>query len=340
MNRRQHAVRSIIMIAATVAVLFGISSSAIAATAPTSVSSGNGLSVDPVHKDPVIKPGESFTFDVHVTNVSAQPATFQVVINDFVARDETGNPALILNPNESAPTHSLRKFVTPIDNVSLQPGEKKTIKVTINIPVGTPAGGYFGAVRFTADSKDQAGKNVSLSASIAAPLILVKVPGNYKEVMSVESLDTRNIDKTGKKKDKIHSIFTKNKDISAAVRFKNSGDVQEQPFGKITVKNTGGKVVYSTEVNGGEDPGSVLPGSIRKFAVPLKNIGSFGKYTVQGDFGYGKGQTLTAKTTFYVIPLPVMIVLILLVIGVIVLIIEVPRMMKRYNRRVLRRAGK
>jgi hypothetical protein len=162
----------------------------------------------------------------------------------------------------------------------------------------------------------------------------VKVPGNYKEVMSIESLDTRN------NKGKIHSIFTKNKDINAVVRFKNSGDIQEQPFGKVTVKKTGGNVVFSTEISSTENPANVLPDSIRKFTVPLKNISSFGKYTVQGDFGYGKGQTLTAKTTFYVIPLPIMIVLILLVILLIVLVVELPRLIKRYNRRVLRRAGK
>jgi hypothetical protein len=312
-------------------VLLGSTVPAFAAT-PNSAS-GNGLRVSPVHTDLVINPGESKTVDVFITNITSQDATFQVVVNDFTASsDESGNPALLLNDGESAPTHSLRQFVSKLSDVTLKAGEQKDIKVPISIPASASAGGYFGAVRFSATNTTQSGQNVALSASVAS-LILVKVPGNFKEQMTIESIDTRS-------KDKIHSIFTSSKDIDAVVRFKNSGDVQEQPFGKITVTKMGGSVVYTTEVNNGEVPGNVLPDSIRKFAVPLKKIGSFGKYTVRGDFGYGKGQSITATTNFYVIPLPVIIALLVLLVLLIVAIIEIPRLMKRYNRRVLRRAGR
>jgi hypothetical protein len=310
----------------------------IGATAPVFAAdsvggAGNGLRVSPVHTDLTIKPGSNATVDVYITNVTSQTTTFQVFINDFVASgDESGNPALILDEGKSAPTHSLRQFVPALSNITLAPNEQKDVKVPINIPTDAPAGGYFGAVRFSADSTGTAGKNVSLSASVAS-LILVKVPGNYKELMSLESIDTRN-------KDKIHSIFTKNKDIDAVVRFKNQGDIQEQPFGKVTVSKLGSGVIYTTEINSGEAAGNVLPDSIRKFKVPLKNISSFGKYTVQGDFGYGKGQTLTGSTSFYVIPLPVIIFLLVLVVLLIVLIVETPRILKRYNRRVQRRVGR
>jgi hypothetical protein len=216
--------------------------------------------------------------------------------------------------------------------VTLKAGEQKDVKVPISIPSSASAGGYFGAVRFSASNQAQSGQNVALSASVAS-LILVKVPGNYKEQMSVESMSART-------HDKIHSIFTSNKDIDGTVRFKNSGDVQEQPFGKITVTKMGGGIVYTTEFNNSEAPGNVLPGSIRKFTVPLKNIGSFGKYTIRGDFGYGKGQSITASTNFYVIPTWFIVVLLLLVVLIIVAIIEIPRLMKRYHRRVQRRVGR
>ena len=331
MNRRRNVITSLTGMVVAFLVLIGATMPVFAADSVGGA--GNGLRVSPVHSDLTIQPGSSTTVDVYVTNVTSQTTTFQVFINDFVASgDETGNPALILDEGKSAPTHSLRKFVPALSNVTLAPNEQKNVKVPISIPANAPAGGYFGAVRFAADAGGTAGKNVSLSASVAS-LILVKVPGNYKELMSVESIDTRN-------KDKIHSIFTKNKNIDAAIRFKNDGDIQEQPFGKVTVTKMGGSVVYTTEVNSGEAAGNVLPGSIRKFVVPLKNISSFGKYSVQGDFGYGKGQTLTASTTFYVIPLPVMVVLGLLAVILIIAIIEAPRILKRYNHRVSRRISR
>jgi hypothetical protein len=301
--------------------------------AATNSTTGNGLRVSPVHSDLVINPGESKTVDVFVTNITSQDTTYQVVVNDFVASsDESGNPALLLNDGESAPTHSLRQFVPALSDITVKAGEQKNVKVPISIPASAPAGGYFGAVRFSATNTTQSGQNVALSASVAS-LILVKVPGNYKEQMSIESISTRT-------HDKIRSIFTSNKDIDGVVRFKNEGDVQEQPFGKFTVTKMGGGVVYTAEVNNSDAPGNVLPGSIRKFNVPLKNIGSFGKYTLRGDFGYGKGQSITATTNFYVIPLPVIIFLLVLVVLIIIAIIETPRLMKRYNRRVLRRAGR
>lgn len=330
MIRRRNVFTSLTGVLAAVVVLATAVTPAFAAD--TVGGSGNGLRISPVHTDLTIEPGKSATVDVYITNVTGQTTTFEVAVNDFVASgDESGNPALILDEGKSAPTHSLRKYVPELSNVTLQPNEQRGIKVPVSIPADAPAGGYFGAVRFAATNTTAAGQNVALSASVAS-LILVKVPGDYKEQMNIESIDTRN-------KDKIHSIFTKNKDIDAVVRFKNDGDIQEVPFGKFTVTKMGGKVVYSTEVNNGEAAGNVLPGSIRKFSVPLKNIGSFGKYTLQGDFGYGKGQTLTASTTFYVIPLPVMIALGVLVVLLIVAVIEVPRVLKRYNKRVLRKAG-
>ncbi|MGH7241417.1 MAG: hypothetical protein ACREGB_03925, partial [Candidatus Saccharimonadales bacterium] len=246
-----------------------------------------------------------------------------------------GTPALILDSGKSAPTHSLRQFVPALSNVTLAAGQQTDVKVPITVPSNAPAGGYFGAVRFAATNNAAGNQNaqVALSASVAS-LVLVKVPGNYKEQMGIASFDVRS-------GDHVHAVFTKGKNLSATVRFNNTGDIQEVPFGKITVTNFSGKTVFSTEINDSDTPGNVLPDSIRKFSIPLKSgIGSFGKYSVRGDFGYGKGQTLTAKTTFYVIPLPVIIIFLVLIALIIFLVVELPRLIKRYNQRVLRRAGR
>lgn len=331
MIRRRNVITSLTGVATAFALLLTTTVPAFAADAASG--SGNGLKVENLHNELTIQPGSSATVDVFITNITGKQMTYDVFLNDFVASgDESGNPALILNDGESAPAHSLRKFVPALSDITLKAGERKDVKVPISIPADAVAGGYFGAVRFAATTEEQAGRNVALSASVAS-LILVKVPGDYKEQMNIESLDAR-------RADHVHSVFTNGKGIDAAVRFKNTGDIQEVPFGKITVTKMGGGTIYSTEVNSGETAGSVLPDSVRKFTVPLKNIGSFGKYTIQGDFGYGKGQTLTATTTFYVLPLPVLIGLLVLIVLLIVAITQIPRMMKRHERRVLRRAGR
>src|SRR3981081_4566847 len=97
-----------------------------------------------------------------------------------------------------------------------------------------------------------------------------------------------------------------------------------------------GKQIAAYELNNTSPRGNVLPGSIRKFTVSLDKVGSFGKYTVVGNFGYSQsGQLLSATTTFYVVPLNA----ILIAVGGLLLVLfcafVFPRLLRSYNRRVI-----
>lgn len=333
MTQRRTVMQSFGIFVAAVTVLFsGALTPAFAASSNSVGGAGNGLKVSPVRSELTVNPGQSVVEDVYVQNVTSQTATFQVVINDFTASsDESGDPALILDSGQSAPSHSLRQYIAPLDNITLKPNEQKDVKVTISIPKNAAAGGYFGAVRFV-PATGAGQQNVTISASVAS-LLLVKVPGNIVDQLSIASFDAR-------EKDRTRTIFTSSKSIDAVVRFQNEGNVQEQPFGKINVKNIRDKVISSIEVNNAQPRSNVLPDSIRKFTIPLKNVGSFGRYTIEGNFGYGtNGQLLTAKYTFYVVPIPLIVIGLLILVIIIVAAFEIPRMVKRY-RRAVRRGGR
>jgi hypothetical protein len=308
---------------------------AFAATSTTSATgngAGNGMKISPVESELTLNPGQTSTVDVYLTNVTSEVTTFQAIVNDFEASsDESGNPAIILNPNQSAPSHGLKQYVAPIGNVTLNPGQTADVKAVINLPQNIAPGGYFGAIRF-APASDNASKNISLSASVAS-LILVRVSGKVTEQVTISSFNATS-------KGNQRSVFTSKKSIDATVRFQNEGNVQEQPFGKILVENTHGKVISSVSVNDTTPRGNVLPNSIRRFDVPLTGLSSFGKYKIEGNFGYGSdGQLLSATSTFYVIPISIIVILLVIVAILIAAIFEVPRLIKRYNKRVLRKAG-
>jgi hypothetical protein len=308
------------------------------ASAASTSATGNGLKVSPVRTDLTIEPGNTQTVTITVQNVTGSTATFQAIINDFVATsgNETGQPDLILDPNKYAPSHSLKRFVAPVPDVTLAAGESKEVKVNISVPTNAAGGGYFGAVRFAPAGSSDAGKNVTLSASVGS-LILVKVPGNIKEQLTLETFDVRQGDPN---KAGASGLFMSGKDLNAVARFKNSGDVQEQPFGKVVLKK-GGKVIASSEINNTDPRGNVLPDSIRRFSVSLDKASGWGKYTVEGNFGYGtKGQLLSATTSFYVIPVLLIVLVVLAVAVLLFLIFGLPRLIKRYNQRVLRKAGR
>lgn len=291
---------------------------------------GNGMRVSPVTTNLTINPGESQIVTVNVQNVTNKTATFQVIINDFTANDESGKPALLLNPGQYAPVHSLKQFIAPISNITLGAGQTKEIKVDITIPKGTSGGGYYGAVRFAPATVNQQ-NNVTLTSSVAS-LILVRVPGNFKEQLNLASLDVR-----GGENGSPSVLFTTNSNLYAVVRFQNVGDVQEQPFGKLLLKN-GNNQLASYEIN---EPtqGNVLPDSIRRFDIKLDKVGLFGKYTIYGNFGYGtNGQLLSGQATFYVIPLPAILAALVLIGIILFLVFAFPRLKRQYDRNIIRRA--
>ncbi len=296
---------------------------------------GSGIYISPVRTELVVSPGETKTVTVTVKNVTSATATYKVIVNDFIAGDnELGQPALILDDNKYAPSHSLKRHIAAIPNVTVNPGESKDVKVSISMPKDAAGGGYFGAVRFLAVGGKQ-GQNITLSASVGS-LILVRVPGDIKESMTLASFDVRKSETSNS----ASSFFTSNKNLYVMARFKNTGNVHEQPFGKINLKK-GDKVLQTTEINNTDAKGNVLPDSIRRFSVKLNKVGMWGKYTVEGNFGYGTtGQLISGKTSFFVLPL-ILIIVGLIVLGLIVFaIFGLPKAIKRYNANIVRKANR
>jgi hypothetical protein len=287
----------------------------------------NVLKVSPVRSDIEIKPGESKEVKTTVTNLTDSPITVRPVQNDFVAGDEDGSPALILDENKFAPTHSLKRFMKQVGNVIIPAKKSKDIMVTIAVPIEAQAGGYFGAVRFVPVTSE-GNSQVNLSAS-AASLILLTVPGDVVEKANLTKFEIEQGDKAG-------SFFQSSNDLQAAFRFENKGGAQIGPFGKITVTQNG-NVVHQEDFNTETPRQVILPDSARAWEVPLKNIGSFGNYTVTATFSYGaKNQTIEATKSFWVVPQFVIIATIALILVIIGVIIGIWLFMRSYKNRVNR----
>jgi hypothetical protein len=309
--------------------VFAVSlSSTVPAVLAASNSSGNGFRISPPRYELTIKPGQTETVSLFVENLANSRVTAHPVVNDFTASpDENGEPQLILDPNKSAPTNSFKPLVEPIPDTSIAALERKEVKVTLHVPANATPGGYYGAIRFTPVYSNSGPANVSLTASVGT-LFLITVPGNLTEKLTVASFDAT---KNGKA-----ATFFNSGPITLVTRLNNQGNIHVQPFGKIVIKNTFGKIVYETELNDSDPRGNVLPGSIRKFENPISLKHMFGKYTAVGNFAYGSnGKIISVQKTFYVIPY-VLIIIILLILAF--LIFGLPRLIRAYNRRVIEKA--
>jgi hypothetical protein len=297
---------------------------------------GNGIRVSPVTTNITIAPGSTQVVNIDVTNITSTSDTLQTIVNDFTANpNESGDPEIILNPGQYASSHSLKQFIQPVTNISLAPGQEVEVPITITIPKSAAGGGYYGVVRFApVTSLKGPNQNVTLAGSVGS-LILVKVPGKIAEHVTVAGFNV--VDQ----KNNPSTLFTSSKDLQAVVKFQNEGNLQEQPFGKILVLNRTNKILGTYEINDVYPPGNVLPDSIREFSIPIPAAKSFGEYKLEGNFGYGTdGQLLSANTTFYVVPTSIIVLAIVIVVILIFLIFGLPRIIKSYNKRVLRKAGR
>jgi hypothetical protein len=290
--------------------------------------STNVLKISPVRTDIQIKPGETKTVRTVVTNLTSSAITVRPIQNDFIAGDESGTPALILDADKKAPTHSLKQYMKPLSDVTIAANKSEAVIVTLAVPASAQAGGYFGAVRF-APTDPNGGGQVNLNASVAS-LILMTVPGETVEKVDLTDFSIKQDGVAG-------SFFQKSENLSASVRFQNKGNLQAGPLGKISVKN-GDKVVYEADFNNKDPKDVILPDSARKWEVPLKNISGFGNYTVSATFTYGtKNQTIEVERSFWVVPLGYIIAAVVGLIVLVLLGVGIWLFLRGYKKRVLRK---
>jgi hypothetical protein len=328
---KKHLQRGLIgLLLCQIVIALGGTAAFAATPAPSVNTSTNTLKVSPVRSDVTVAPGASSKVSTFITNLTAAPILVHPIENDFVAGDEKGTPSLVLDENSYAPTHSLKRFMVPLTNITVAPGETKQVDVTITVPKTAQAGGYFGAIRF-APAADGSGRNVNLSASVAS-LILMTVPGPATEQLNLTNFDVQQNGSTG-------SNFRTPEDIGLLLRFENKGNLQESPFGQIYVQK-GKKVVYTYNFNQKDPRQTILPDSARRWDIPLKGFGKFGKYKVGGTLTYGStNKTITVSKTVWIIPTTYIIGFVVGILLLVGLIVGTVIGLKAYKRRILRGSG-
>lgn len=281
------------VIAVGFAVFFSLFISQHAFAQSSTTNAANTIKVTPVRSDIQILPGESKVVQVTVSNITAKPVSVTPITNDFIAGDDRGTPALILDADKYAPSHSLKRFMGPLSTATIPAGQAKTFNVVVTVPSDAQSGGYFGAVRFAPSDPDGGGQ-VNLSASVAS-LILLTVPGDVIEKLELKNFDIQQNGTNG-------DSFRTPENLQASFAFENQGNLQIGPFGRLSVKK-GNDVVFESDFNNKDPKDVILPDSTRRWEIPFESIGAFGHYDVVATFTYGAtNQTIEVTKSFWVIP--------------------------------------
>lgn len=269
---------------------------------------GSGLQISPTRNEISIDPGEAKDFSVNVKNVTTGEVTVKAYLNDFEADNESGEPNIIVDENVQQSPSSIKPFLKGLADFELKGGATKEVKLSLDIPASTGAGGYYGAVRFVALPKGAdkpADRQVALNASVAS-LVLAEVSGDITEQIQIKSVKAISGDRAG-------SFFFSKPD-KVAIDIQNEGNSFAKPFGRVQVNGMGGKEAYSYELNNKDPRGNILPQSSRTFTDEIKNIKFPGRYTVLANVAYGSGgEVITQKISFWYMPLWLLLVLVALI---------------------------
>lgn len=280
------------------------------ATTHAAGSFANGFTVSPVRNIISVDKGQTTIVPITVENPSESPVTVQAIINDFLpSNDESGVPRIITNNNTTLPLDNFISLVKPVPDFYLGADQQKIVNVTVDVPSNAISGDYYGALRFA--PVNSGGGVVALNATVAT-IFLLTVPGNLYQKLALVQFSAADVNGNA-------SSFFSNGQLSMVTRLTNNGTTHSEPFGNIIIKNMFGKVVDNVQFNNSTPRASILTQSTRKFTTTLKKQKWLGYYTATISIGYGTtiSYLITAKTSFWYIPLWLEI----LVIAVIVLIV-------------------
>ncbi len=300
------------------------------------------LSVTPPRIELETDPGNTISGEFKITNEAPQAQTYYTEVENFEARDETGNPSFIPSPE------GLATWVDVDDEIRVPAGEQVTVPYTISVPANTDPGGYFASIFIRTTPPPARGGEVSIGARLGT-LIFLRVNGNIVEGVDILEYGTRNQQRV------FNSL-----PVAFYYRFQNSGADRVKPVGEIKIKNL--FRITSKVLNANRTDGSVLPSSIRRFesfwvnsgggqedSVTVMSAGAeggffqkakwqwdnfaLGLYSAKLDITFGSNDN-TAQQTFWFIVLPWQLI-ILLVSGLLIALILLRFTIRRYNRYII-----
>ena len=289
---------------------------ALAATTPAAPSNTESFQISPPTSTYAANPGSTVTGTVKVTNLTGNGLVLSVGKENFVAKGEEGEIELT---NNADPLYSLAPWfnlgTTP--QISLDARATKSFSYSIAIPQNAEPGGRYGSITFqTIGTRLPNGQSGAAVVQQIAGIVFLRINGKANEKLSVASFEPGIVAKNG---DFTNKSFFEYGPVNLLTRVENRGNVHEQPTGTITIKNMLGFTVATIPL----DQHYVIPGAIRRLHNEWPSSGKhtflFGRYSAHLSATYANNESITADTSFTVIPYRLLAVVLLVLIIIFVL---------------------
>jgi hypothetical protein len=303
----------------------------------------SAMTISPVRYEIQGDPGQTLVKEMTIINEDNTSAMYYSSFANFEAQGETGSATFV------EPKDDIGTWMTTDEQVSLLPGEQKTVSFSVKIPENAEPGGHFGVIFWgTSPENNAGGKQLAVSAKTGL-LVLLTVNGAVKEGGGLLDFSTRD-----------NQFWYNSLPVSLIYRFQNSGGDRVKPLGEIKVRSFG--FIPVKKLNANPVNGNILPNSTRKFNVDwvryvepkdtpvvtgvVKNFFhravyqwknfAVGLYSANLNLTYGLlGQNVKKSVFFFVFPWQLLICLIVLFI--IVFFIG-KKLIGRYNNYIINKA--
>ena len=200
----------------------------------------NDFVIGPGKAEIVVEPGDSANRELRVTSRIPGTTTFSLTVEDFTGSDDPNQTVQLLGDQEGP--YSLRDFVElPVQEFTLEFGERITLPINVNVPDDIEPGGRYGAIIVSnapsrvADETEGAG---AVIVSRLGSLFLVRVDGEINEDGQLTDFRISGDE----------SVYTDSHPEQFEILFENNGSVHLVPYGLIEIKNLFGSVVDTIPV--------------------------------------------------------------------------------------------
>jgi hypothetical protein len=292
-------------------------------TSPVAAQGSEGLKVTPAIIEDKVTPGDVYRFSITVTNIAPTTKTFTLSAGDIKGLDDAGNP-VFAKDGEEPTAYALSSWITiPEPSITLGAGESRTVPYSVRVPTQTSPGAHFGGVFFDSGTAKPTTTGSAVSMKVGT-IISLRIAGDVVEEARLREFSTDKM---------IYSSPV----ASFIARVENLGNVLTRPHGLVEITDMWGKKVGSVEVNEGGAP--VFPGADRSYLAEWQYDGfAFGRYQAVLALNYGdeSRKTISATTSFWVLPLKTMALVVGGLLGIIFLLWISVRM---YIRNKLRDMG-
>ncbi len=246
-----------------------------------------GVEVAPLSLEKEVAPGEEIEFGVTFTNPLEIVQKIRPKFRDLQV-DEEGKIRFM---DYSSKRYTVSRWASfPKDIIELAPGEKKTIPVTVKVPMDAVTGGHFGA--FFGEARDESLEEARGPFGVTqqvAPGCLVFLSVLGEDVLDTDWAGDLDLRISGFS---VGNLFFAHKPVSVNVMFRNRGIFHQNVWGGLFFQED--FFGDSQEVRLKEK--KVLPESYAVYSGELAPHSWFGSYKVEAKMLYGRnGEQETSK---------------------------------------------